>query len=99
MATGVAVLDFGAHPGKSIASVDITGQGSIVSDSRVEAWINLPATSGHAGGAYADHSADEHRIEKLKVTAGNISAGVGFTIYGEGDIRCHGHFSIQWVWA
>jgi hypothetical protein len=73
-ATGSATLNFGAFPGASDASVDVTGQTGILSGSYVEAWI-IPATS-------ADHSADEHLVEQIKVVAGNISAGVGFTVYG-----------------
>jgi hypothetical protein len=74
MATGTATLDFGAFPGKSDASVVVTGQAAIVAGSLVEAWIR-PADT-------ADHLADEHMVETLKVFAGNIQAGTGFTIYG-----------------
>lgn len=74
MATGTAILDFGAFPGKSDASVDVIGQAAIVAGSLVEAWIRPVDT--------ADHSADEHMVETLKVIAGNIVAGVGFTVYG-----------------
>lgn len=74
MATGTANIDFGAFPGKSDTSVAVTGQAAIVSGSLVEAWIRPVAT--------ADHSADEHMVETLKVFAGNIVAGTGFTIYG-----------------
>ncbi len=73
-ATGIATIDFGVFPGKSDASVDVTGQAAIVAGSLVEAWIRPVAT--------ADHSADEHLVETLKVIAGNIVAGTGFTIYG-----------------
>lgn len=73
-AQGTAVIDFGAFPGKSDASVVVTGQAAIVSGSLVEAWIRLEAS--------ADHSADEHFLETIKVIAGNIVAGTGFTIYG-----------------
>lgn len=73
-ATGTATINFGAFPGASDTSVAVTGQTGILSGSFVEAWI-MPATS-------ADHSIDEHLVEQLKVVAGNISAGVGFTIYG-----------------
>jgi len=71
---GTDILDFGAFPGKSDASVNITGQTGIVSGSLVEAWIRPAAT--------ADHTADEHMVETLHVFAGNIVAGTGFTIYG-----------------
>lgn len=74
MATGTATVDFGAFPGASDASLVITGQGSIVAGSLVEVWLRPAAT--------ADHTADEHLLETLKVMAGNIVAGTGFTIYG-----------------
>lgn len=73
-ASGTAVLDFGAFPGASDTSVAVTGQGAIIAGSSVEAWLRLEAT--------ADHSADEHLVETIKVMAGNIVAGTGFTIYG-----------------
>lgn len=73
-AQGTATLDFGAFPGSSDASVTVTGQASILSGSLVEAWIFPTATS--------DHSADEHLLETIKVVAGNVVAGTGFTIYG-----------------
>lgn len=73
-ASGTAVLDFGAFPGQSDASIAVTGQGGIVSGSLVEAWIRPEATS--------DHTVDEHMLETLKVFAHTISAGVGFTISG-----------------
>jgi len=74
MATGTAELDFGAFPGKSDASVAVTGQTAILAGSLVEAWLRPVAT--------ADHTADEHMVETLKVIAGDIVAGTGFTIYG-----------------
>ena len=74
VAVGTAVLDFGAFPGKSDASVDVIGQGGIVAGSVVSAWLRPAAT--------ADHTADEHMVETIKVFAGNIIAGTGFTIYG-----------------
>lgn len=72
--SGTATLNFGAFPGVSDASVAVTGQTAIVAGSLVEAWIRPTAT--------ADHTADEHMIETLKVFAANIVAGTGFTIYG-----------------
>lgn len=72
--TGEAVLDFGAFPGASDAAVVITGQAAITADSTVEAWLRMEAT--------ADHTADEHRVESLAVTAGSIVPGTGFTVYG-----------------
>jgi hypothetical protein len=72
-ATGTATIDFGAAPGSSDASIAVTGQASIVSGSYVEAWLRPEAT--------ADHSEDEHVFETIRVVAGNIVAGTGFTIY------------------
>ena len=72
--TGTASLDFGAFPGASDAALAVTGQAGIQAGSLVEAWLVPTAT--------ADHSADEHRVEQLEVTAGDVVAGVGFTIYG-----------------
>lgn len=111
MATGTATLDFGAFPGKSHASVDVTGQAGIVAGSLVEAWLRPEAT--------ADHSADEHMLETLKVVARDIVAGVGFTIHGvnssdlyetppgspnpqAGQVgkgtRLYGQWSVAWAW-
>jgi hypothetical protein len=73
-AQGTATLDFGAFPGKSDASVAVTGQASIVAGSLVEAWIRPVAT--------ADHTSDEHMLETIKVFAADITAGTGFIIYG-----------------
>ena len=95
-AQGTATVDFGAFPGASDTSVAVTGQAGILSGSLVEAWI-LPA-------ATADHSADEHIVEELTVTAGNISAGTGFTIYAlhsptsKGDTLLYGTWNIAWAW-
>jgi hypothetical protein len=72
-AQGSTTIDFGAFPGASDASVDVTGQASILANSLVEAWIVPVAT--------ADHTADEHMVETIRVMAGNVQAGVGFTIY------------------
>ena len=71
-ATGTSTVDFGAFPGKSDASVAVTGQAGIVSGSIVEAWLF---------GSTADHSEDEHFVEPLVVFAGTIVVGTGFTIY------------------
>lgn len=71
-ATGTANIDFGAFPGASDASVAVTGQTGIVAGSLVEAWLRPVDT--------ADHTADEHMLESLKVFAHTIVAGTGFTI-------------------
>ena len=93
---GTAVVDFGAFPGGSDASVVITGQAAILAGAKVAA--NLVAT------ATADHSADEHWVEELSCVAGNIVAGTGFTIYMKnttpiGDTGIYGQWSVAWQWA
>lgn len=72
-AQGTATIDFGAFPGSSHATVAVTGQASILAGSLVEAWL-FPATT-------ADHTADEHVVESIKVMAGDVVAGTGFTIH------------------
>ena len=72
-AQGSTTVNFGAFPGASDALAVVTGQSGILAGSLVEAWV-LPADT-------ADHSADEHWIETLKIIAGNIVPGTGFTIY------------------
>lgn len=74
-AAGVTTIDFGAFPGASDASVAITGQTGILVGSIIEAWLVAQPT--------ADHTADEHRVETISVTCGNIVAGTGFTIYAQ----------------
>ena len=72
-AAGVAEVDFGPFPGRSDTSVVVTGQTRIGSGAAVQAWLQPAAT--------ADHTADEHRVETITVTAGNIVPATGFTIY------------------
>lgn len=72
-AQGTATVDFGAFPGTTDTTTVITGQTSISSGSLVEAWLWPVDTS--------DHLADEHWLDGPFVFAGNVVAGVGFTIY------------------
>lgn len=108
---GTATIDFGAFPGASDTSLAITGQGGIVTNSLVEAWIRPVATS--------DHTVDEHMVETLSVVAGNIVAATGFTIYafntselyepvydpangrfgGGNGTRLWGTWTVAWAWA
>ena len=73
---GTAVVNFGAFPGSTDTSVLVSAS-TIGSTSLVEAWISISPSS--------DHSADEHMIERIKVFAGNVVAGTGFTIYALDD--------------
>ncbi len=99
MATGTTTIDFGAFPGATDTTVTVTGQTAIAAGSLVEAWIRPVAT--------ADHTADEHWVEGPVITAGNIVAGTGFTIYGhigedaarpQGS-RLYGTWTVAWAWV
>jgi hypothetical protein len=99
MATGTAVVNFGAFPGAADTSLDITGQAAIAAGTLVEAWVRPIAT--------AEHSVDEHMVEQFNLFAANISAGTGFTIYafedGPTTVRNEGHrlygtYTVAWAW-
>jgi hypothetical protein len=111
-AAGTAIVDFGAFPGQSDASVTVLSPGISVS-SLVEAWI-LPETT-------VDHSPDEHVVETLSVKADQsaIIANTSFVIRvtntsqladlsamntaqgvdknGMGG-RIYGRWCVGWVW-
>lgn len=92
---GRSVLDFGKFPGASDAQVVIADQRGIVESSIVQAWI-LPV-------ATVDHSVDEHRIEPIRLLAGAIVPGVGFSIFGNyagaGDALVYGQWTVAWMWS
>lgn len=94
MATGTATLDFGADPGSSHATLAVASA-AIASGSIPEAFIYPVAT--------ADHSADEHMVENIKVCARDVVAGVGFTIHGtEGPGnagKIWGQWNVGWAWV
>jgi hypothetical protein len=89
-AQGTATLDFGVTPGGNAASVAVTGQASIVGGSLAEAWMMADST--------ADHNAEEHALVPVKLAAGTVVAGTGFTIYGRCEWRLNGTFQVRWVW-
>ena len=89
--TGTTTLDF--NTGHPDAQTVVTGQGSILSNSRVSAWIEATAT--------ASHSVDEHRVEEIQVVCGAIVPGTGFTIYGQSisnDVL-YGTYTVGWAWT
>lgn len=103
---GTTTINFGAFPGSVEASADVTGQTGLVATSRLDAWVMPIAT--------ADHSADEHLIEELRVRAvfkvngtltviGMIEREVidRVSINGQGPQRrrLHGAYSVGWVWV
>lgn len=73
MAIGTVTLDFGAFPGKSDASVDVIGQTGLISSTLIEAWLIPVAT--------ADHTADEHMVETIRIVA-KFKTNGEFTVYG-----------------
>jgi len=93
-AQGTVTIDFGAgapNGNDTTKLVAVTGQAGIVAGSLCEAWVRAEAS--------ADHNVDEHMVEDLKVTAGNIVAGTGFDI----RVVCmtgktYGAFNLNWVW-
>lgn len=98
-AQGVAVIDFGAFPGSTYATVAVTGQTGIFTSSLAQAEIR-PVPTG-------DHSIEEHMAAPIKLWAADIVAGVGFTIHGlvaptkmsDGKgLRMYGQFNLFWVW-
>ena len=89
---GTTSLTFGAFPGSTDTSVAVTGQAGIVAGSVVMASIRPVAT--------AAHSADEHLAEEIDISAGNIVAGTGFTIYAKTrNRRLYGSYAVAWTWA
>jgi hypothetical protein len=91
-AQGTTTINFGAFPGTTDTSVNVTGQGSILSGSLVEAWVIPTAT--------ADHNVGEHIVDPPLVIAGNVVASTGFTIYAStnNNKRHYGQFTVAWVW-
>lgn len=90
---GQTTVNFGAFPGASDTAVAVTGQAGIVAGSKVHAWIRMEAT--------AAHNADEHMVDPPRLEAGNISAGVGFTIYAitKDKKRHYGQYTVAWSWG
>jgi hypothetical protein len=90
-ATGTAVVNFGAAPGSSVASVAVTGQASIGSGSHCEAFL--------MGDSTATHNAEEHAFAPIRFVCRDVIAGTGFTIYATTELRLTGTFTVRWVWA
>ena len=85
---GTATLDFGSVPGTHLVTTTITGQTGILSGSTISAWLMAEAT--------ATHNAYEHMIVPLRITCGNIVAGVGFDIVAVSNLRLTGTFTCRW---
>ena len=94
MATGqgTAVLDFGA--GSNEANIAVTGQGSIGTGSKAEAYVMADDTT-------SAHTAKDHRYfaSFTGLTCGTPVAATGFTIYATSPQKLTGTFQVRWVWA
>lgn len=89
--SGVAVIDFGAIPGSQLTSVVITGQTFLVALSKIKAWVVMAST--------AEHNVYEHMAVPIRLVIGDVSVGVGFTIYAVSDFRLTGTFNLNWEWS
>jgi len=88
MATqGTTTIDFGSGATDTQSTVVAA---SITGGQLVEAWIFPTAT--------ASNTADNHWVDDIKVIAGNVQAGVGFTIYAHCKTGlAHGTFTVGYV--
>lgn len=87
MAQGTATIDFGT--GKTDTSVAVSAP-AITGSQLVEAWVFPTAT--------VSNTTDDHWVEDLTVVAGNVQAGVGFTVYAKCNTGfAHGQYTVGWV--
>jgi hypothetical protein len=102
MKAGRAVLDFGAHPGASDASI-------AVADTEIKSGAKIFLQMARR--ATVDHGADDAGVSSIELTAGDIVEGTGFTIYGRAlaaapqsdsatsGPRASGGWAVDWMWA
>jgi len=101
MATGqgTATITFDTAASRDIfAEAVVIGQASILSTSKVEAYI--------MGDSTADHAIDEHimSVAMMDLVCHTIVAGTGFTITAMvrdeiSKAGLVGSFSVRWVWT
>lgn len=94
IASGTSTLDFGNYPGSNEASIIISGQSTVKSDSIIRVYVNSSDTS-------VDHTANDHKYfsEFATVTSGSLVAGVGFTIYATSIHKLSGKFTVRWTFT
>jgi hypothetical protein len=92
-AQGTTTITFGAFPGSGDAFKAVA-DAAVGASSLARAWL-IPVAS-------ADHSAHEHMLEKIQVTAEPV-AGVGVNIYAMdmnlAPARVYGVWNVAWSWA
>lgn len=90
---GRSVLSFGIFPGSNYAQIQIKNQKTISSSALVEAFVVYDP----------DYSYTPEEIAFLnsviKVSAGAISAMLGFTLYATATESITGDIPIQWRWT
>ena len=87
MAQGTTTIDFG---GKATDTSVFVSAPAITGSQLVEAWL-FPAVT-------ASNTVDNHWVDHIRVIAGNVVAGSGFTIYARCDTGfAHGVFNVGWV--
>lgn len=93
IAAGAVTIDFGNFPGLNEITATITGQATIVSGSKVTAWLSPLVTS--------NHTVEDHlfALNIINVTAGNIVAATGFTIYARSMDKLQGVYNLNWMWV
>jgi hypothetical protein len=88
MAQGTTTINFGSKATDTSVSVSAP---AITAGQLVEAWV-FPATT-------ASNTVDNHWVDSIKLVAGNVQAGVGFTIFAKVDTGfAHGVFNVGWVY-
>lgn len=94
-ATGTGTLDFGVTAGgSSYTELVVTGQAGILTGSNIKVWIQADST--------ADYNEYEHtRIlaGRINLAAADVSAGTGFTIIAESELRLTGQVKCRWEWS
>jgi hypothetical protein len=89
---GTSVINFGAFPGNSEASVTVTGQGDIDDTAVVHVWFSRAATADHTVG---DHS---YASAMIGLTSSDVVNSTGFTISARCLDKMQGTFNVNWGW-
>lgn len=96
MATGqgTATINFGGGKGTNEASVEVTGQASISSISKADAFVMADDTS-------SNHTAADHRYFETfaSLSCGTPTTATGFTIYARSHHKLTGTWTLRYVWA
>ena len=97
-AAGVAVVDFGPHPGNNEAMVIVPA---------ADGDVGTPRVFIHGDDAVGTHGNSDHRYAPLfiAVTAGDITnffgpgdPATGFAIYARSQHKMQGQFKVRWIY-